>query len=197
MGAAFGVGFVRPGPGRLPVAVRPSPAVHGLRGLALTNWLYGFFVLPESLPPERRVKRFDWKKANPLGSLRLLSSHPNLLGLAGVGFLFQLAHNVLPSVFVLYMGFRYQWSPQLIGLMLMGSGVAGILLQAVGGRARGQGDRRAQGAAGRPVLGLYRLPDLRAGPDRMALSVRPADLRFLGSDQPGLQGLMTRRVGAA
>jgi DHA1 family tetracycline resistance protein-like MFS transporter len=195
MGAAFGVGFTF-GPAlggflwqfdhRLPFLVCAA--------LALCNWLYGFFVLPESLPPERRVKRFDWRKANPLGSLRLLSSHPNLLGLAGVGFLFQLAHNVLPSVFVLYMGFRYQWSPQLIGLTLMGSGVAGILLQAlVVGRVV-----KAIGERGALLVGLFSgcigfLIYAMAPTGWLYLCGLPI-FAFSGLIQPGLQGLMTRRV---
>src|SRR5579859_193245 len=57
-------------------------------GLTAINWLYGLFVLPESLPPERRVTRFNWARANPLGSLAFLSEHGELLGLATVGFLF-------------------------------------------------------------------------------------------------------------
>ena len=48
-------------------------------GLTALNWLYGLLILPESLPPERRLARFDWTRANPLGSLRLLLSHPGLL----------------------------------------------------------------------------------------------------------------------
>jgi DHA1 family tetracycline resistance protein-like MFS transporter len=195
MGAAFGVGFTF-GPAlggflwqfdhRLPFLVCAA--------LALCNWLYGFFVLPESLPPERRVQRFDWKKANPVGSLNLLRSKPNLMGLAGVGFLFQLAHNVLPSVFVLYMGFRYHWSPQLIGLTLMGSGIAGILLQAlVVGRVV-----KAIGERGALLVGLFSgcvgfLIYALAPTGWLYLCGLPI-FAFSGLIQPGLQGLMTRRV---
>ena len=55
-------------------------------GLTTINWLYGFFVLPESLPPDRRTP-FRWRTANPMGSLELLRSHPQLMGLAVAGFL--------------------------------------------------------------------------------------------------------------
>ena len=195
MGAAFGVGFTfGPAMGgwlwqfdhRLPFLV--------CAGLALCNWLYGFFVLPESLPPEKRVQRFDWKKANPLGSLNLLRSKPDLLGLAGVGFLFQLSHNVLPSVFVLYMGFRYHWSTEVIGLTLMGSGVAGILLQSfvVGPVVKQVGERGAlliglfSGCVGFMIYGL-------APTGWLYLCGLPI-VAFTGMIQPGLQGLMTRRV---
>jgi MFS transporter, DHA1 family, tetracycline resistance protein len=195
MGAAFGVGFTF-GPAlggwlwtfdhRLPFLVCAA--------LALCNWLYGFFVLPESLPPERRQPRFDWKKANPLGALRLLRSHQGLLSLAGVGFLFQLAHNVLPSVFVLYMGFRYGWSPGVIGLTLMASGIASIIVQAlVVGRVV-----KAVGERGALLIGLF---SCFAG--FMVYALAPTGLLYLcglplfalsGLIMPGLQGLMTRLV---
>ncbi|USQ97881.1 TCR/Tet family MFS transporter [Caulobacter sp. RL271] len=195
MGAAFGVGFTF-GPAlggwlwqfdhRAPFLVCAA--------LALCNWLYGFFVLPESLPPERRQPRFDWKKANPVGSLHLLQRHPGLLGLAGVGFLFQLAHNVLPSVFVLYMGFRYGWSPATIGLTLMASGVSGIIVQAlVVGRVV-----KAVGERGALLIGLFS-----GFAGFMIYALAPTGFLYLcglplfalsGLIQPGLQGLMTRRV---
>jgi DHA1 family tetracycline resistance protein-like MFS transporter len=195
MGAAFGVGFTF-GPAlggwlwtfdhRLPFLVCAA--------LALCNWLYGFFVLPESLPPERRQPRFDWKKANPLGALRLLRSHSGLLSLAGVGFLFQLAHNVLPSVFVLYMGFRYGWSPGVIGLTLMASGISSIIVQAlVVGRVV-----KAVGERGALLIGLFS-----GFAGFMVYALAPTGLLYLcglplfalsGLIMPGLQGLMTRRV---
>src|SRR5579862_609407 len=78
LGAAFGLGFVI-GP-----AVGGALGVHNLRmpfwvaaGLSLANFFYGLLVLPESLPPERRAKS-AWRMANPLGSLSLLRSHPEL-----------------------------------------------------------------------------------------------------------------------
>ncbi len=195
MGAAFGVGFTF-GPAlggwlwqfdhRAPFLVCAA--------LALLNWLYGFFVLPESLPPERRQPRFDWKKANPVGSLHLLQKHPGLMGLAGVGFLFQLSHNVLPSVFVLYMGFRYGWSPATIGLTLMASGISGILVQAlIVGRAV-----KAVGERGALLIGLFS-----GFAGFMVYALAPTGFLYLcglplfaltGLIQPGLQGLMTRRV---
>lgn len=195
MGAAFGVGFTF-GPAlggwlwqfdhRAPFLVCAA--------LALLNWLYGFFVLPESLPPERRQPRFDWKKANPVGSLHLLRKHPGLMGLAGVGFLFQLASNVLPSVFVLYMGFRYNWSPATIGLTLMASGVSSIIVQAlIVGRVV-----KAVGERGALLIGLFS-----GFAGFMVYALAPTGFLYLcglplfalsGLIQPGLQGLMTRRV---
>ena len=195
MGAAFGVGFTF-GPAlggwlwtfdhRLPFLVCAA--------LALCNWLYGFFVLPESLPPERRQPRFDWRKANPVGALRLLRSRPGLLGLTGVGFLFQLAHNVLPSVFVLYMGFRYGWGPGVVGLTLMASGISSIIVQAVVvGRVV-----KAVGERGALLIGLFS-----GFAGFMVYALAPTGFLYLcglplfaltGLIMPGLQGLMTRRV---
>jgi len=76
--------------------------------MALANVCWGLFVLPESLPKEKRVP-FAWKNANPLGALKLLRSYPMLAGLAVSYFLISLAHNVLPSTTVLYMHYRYGW----------------------------------------------------------------------------------------
>jgi MFS transporter, DHA1 family, tetracycline resistance protein len=128
-GAAWGIGFV------------VGPAVGGFLGefglriplwvaafLTIMNAAYGYFILPESLPLHHRA-RFSWSRANPLGSLRLLRSHPELLGLAGVLLTYQLAHQVFPSVFVLYAGHRYGWGPQTVGLTLMAVGLASVFMQ--------------------------------------------------------------------
>jgi DHA1 family tetracycline resistance protein-like MFS transporter len=130
LGAAFGLGFV------------VGPAVGGLLGgynlrapfwaaaiLSLANALYGFFILPESLPKERRAKS-AWHMANPLGSLTLLRSHPELAGLSAAMTLFYLAHNALPSVFVLYTEYRYGWNERDVGLSLT---VVGVFAATVSG----------------------------------------------------------------
>lgn len=195
MGAAFGIGFTfGPALGGWLWNVDHRAPFLVCAALALCNWLYGFFVLPESLPPERRQPRFDWKKANPLGSLQLLRRHPGLLGLAGVGFLFQLAHNVLPSVFVLYMGFRYNWGPDTVGLTLMASGISSIIIQGlvVGPAVRKLGERGAllvglfSGFAGFTIYAL--------APTGLVYLCGLPIFAFSGLIQPGLQGLMTRRV---
>lgn len=197
MGAAFGIGFTfGPALGGWLWNVDHRAPFLVCAGLALCNWLYGFFVLPESLPPERRQPRFDWKKANPLGSLQLLRRHPGLLGLAGVGFLFQLAHNVLPSVFVLYMGFRYNWGPDTVGLTLMASGISGVIIQGlvVGPAVRKLGERGAlmvglfSGFAGFTIYAL--------APTGLLYLCGLPIFAFSGLIQPGLQGLMTRRVAS-
>ena len=158
-------------------------------------WLYGLFILPESLPPERRVHRFDWSKANPIGALRLLRSAPGLPSLAGVAFLFQLAHMVLPAIFVLYTGHRYGWSTGTIGLTMMLTGVLGVIVQSmlIGPVVRRIGERRAVllgAAAGAVGFAIYGW----APNGWLYLSAAPI-FAFINFLMPGLQALMTRRLG--
>jgi DHA1 family tetracycline resistance protein-like MFS transporter len=89
---------------------------------------YGFFILPESLPPSRRAA-FSWQRANPFAALELLRSQAGLFGLAFVNFLGNLAHAVLPSIAVLYMLYRYGWDERTVGLTMAGVGVASIVVQ--------------------------------------------------------------------
>ncbi|WP_249138162.1 TCR/Tet family MFS transporter [Phenylobacterium montanum] len=194
MGAAFGVGFTF-GPAfggflghydlRLPFWVAA--------GLALANGLYGLFVLPESLPLDRRAK-FNPRKANPIGSFELLRSHPQLLGLASVLFLYYLAHQVLQSTMVLYTAERYHWGPQMMGFSLMGVGIGNILVQSfvVGPFVTRFGEKGAlytgltAGALGF-IIYATATTSLQYW---MGLPV----FAFMGLVQPGYQGLMTRRV---
>src|SRR3979411_357894 len=121
--AAFGLGFIiGPAVGGLLGNVHLRLPFWIAAGLGLTNAIYGFFILPESLPPERRSKN-AWRMANPLGSLNLLRSHPELGGLAIVTVLYYLAHQVLPTIFVLYADYRYGWSAPPMGLSLAAVGV--------------------------------------------------------------------------
>jgi len=162
--------------------------------ITLLNFLYGLFVLPESLPPERRATAFDWKKANPLGSLRLLQSHPGLLGLAGVGFLFQLAHMVLPTIFVLYAGYRYGWTPGILGMTFIATGVAGVIVQMllIGPVVKRIGERNAVllGA----LAGMAGFSWYASAPTGLLYLAAVPIFAFTGFLMPGLQGLMTRRV---
>jgi MFS transporter, DHA1 family, tetracycline resistance protein len=162
VGAAFGVGFVLgPALGGVLGAYDPRLPFWVAAAFSLANALYGYFFLPESLPPERRMA-FAWSRANPVGSLRLLSQHPELLGLAGVAFLYHLAHASLPAVAVLYTSYRYHWDTQMLGLSLAAIGIAsgivqGVLIQPI---IRWIGERRTLlagllfGALGFSVYGL-------------------------------------------
>lgn len=130
IGMAFGIGFViAPAIGGVLGEVNPRLPFWLAVGLALTNFLYGLIVLPESLPPEKRSPRFDWSHANPIGSLRLLRRYPQVLGLIGVLFLIALAHMVYPSTFVLYADYRFGWGPKMVGYTLGLVGILGIIVQ--------------------------------------------------------------------
>lgn len=129
--AAFGLGFVV-GP-----AIGGYLGNHNLRfpfwaaaALSLANAVYGYFVLPESLPPDRRAKS-AWHMANPLGALALLRSHPVLAGLSVVVTLYYLAHNSLPSIWALYTEYRYAWSHSDVGNSLALVGVCAALVSGV------------------------------------------------------------------
>lgn len=195
VGVAFGVGFVfGPALGGLLGSVDPRLPFWVAAGLSLANAMYGLFVLPESLPSDRR-RAFDWRKANPLGSLRLLRSHHELFGLAGVVFLSNLAHAALPSTFVLYAGYRYGWDARTVGLALAGIGVCSAIVQGglVGPTVRRFGERRVliaglvAGAIGFSIYGL-------AGTGAAFLVGVPI-MALWGLASPSAQGLMSRRLG--
>jgi MFS transporter, DHA1 family, tetracycline resistance protein len=111
IGSAFGLGFMLgPAIGGLVGTLNPRFTFWAAAGFALLNTLYGLFVLPESLPRERRTPRLEWKRANPVGSLRLLRSHHELWGLSWVNFITYVGHEVFPNVWVIYCIAAFGWS---------------------------------------------------------------------------------------
>ena len=131
LSVAFGIGFIfGPVIGGLLGSVDPRLPFWGAAGLCLLNTLYGLFVLPESLPAERRAK-FSFKVANPIGSFDLYRSRPALMSLAGVIFLYYVAHQVLQSTWVPYTTYRYGWSSAMTGVSLGLVGIGSILVQAL------------------------------------------------------------------
>jgi DHA1 family tetracycline resistance protein-like MFS transporter len=145
IGAAFGAGFiVGPAIGGLLGGMDPRLPFWVAAGLSFANTLYGWLILPESLPPNRRSP-FRWKSANPLGALDLLRSDRVLAGLSVVNFIAQLAHVVLPSTFVLYATYRYGWNAATVGLTLAMVGICAMVVQgaAIGPIVRRLGERRA------------------------------------------------------
>ncbi|MEK7952058.1 TCR/Tet family MFS transporter [Luteolibacter soli] len=130
IGAAFGLGFIA-GP-----AIGGLLGDYGLRvpflvsaGITLLNWLYGAFVLPESLAPENR-RPFHWESAHPVKALAALRRWPVVFGLAGTHFLSNLAGNIYPCLWVLYTGVRYGWQSKQVGLSLALVGVTSAVVQA-------------------------------------------------------------------
>jgi DHA1 family tetracycline resistance protein-like MFS transporter len=193
-GIAFGVGFVLgPALGGVLGSIDPRLPFWAAAGLSLLNGLYGLFVLPESLPPDRR-RAFEWRRANPVGSLKLLRSRAGLMRLAAIAFLGNLAHAVLPSVFVLYAGFRYGWQERTVGLSLALVGVSSAVVQGalVGPLVARLGERLtlltglAFGIAGFLAYGI-------APTGVVFLAVIPL-VALWGLSGPSAQGLMTRLV---
>jgi DHA1 family tetracycline resistance protein-like MFS transporter len=194
IGAAFGVGFVLgPALGGLLGSISPRLPFWASAAMALANVCWGVFVLPESLPKDKRVP-FSWKNANPLGALKLLSSHPMLAGLAGSYFLINLAHVVLPSTAVLYMHFRYGWNTRAVGVMLAGVGISSLIVQAflVKPLVKWLKERRAMalgltfGAAGFAIYGL--------APTGPIFWIGVPVMALWGIATPSLQTMMTRLV---
>ncbi|WP_422036171.1 TCR/Tet family MFS transporter [Reyranella sp.] len=197
VGMAFGLGFVvGPAIGGLLGGLDPRLPFWVSAAACLANAAFGWFVLPESLPPEKRMA-FSWIRANPVGSLKLLASQRQLLGLASVDFLGNFAHQVLPAVFVLYAGHRYGWGEATVGLTLAFVGVCTAIVQGalVEPIVKRLGARRAvvagllAGATGMSIYGLAATgPWFWAGVPVMA---------FWGVAGPALQDMMTRRVGGS
>jgi len=198
MGAAFGVGFV------------VGPAFGGWLGMygprlpfwvagigSLLNACYGLFVLPESLAPEKRQPRFDCSKANPVGSLKLLRSHAELVGLASVNFLGYLAHEIYLTVWVLYAIYRFGWSQRSVGSALAVVGICSIIVSGVlvGPLTSWLGERRTLlaglffGALGFATYGW--------APSSALFLVAIAVNSLWSLAYPTSQALMTQRVSAS
>ncbi|MEM7476084.1 MAG: TCR/Tet family MFS transporter [Planctomycetota bacterium] len=129
VGMMFGLGFIC------------GPALGGLLGmahlrlpffvsaaLALVNWLYGYFILPESLSEENR-SQFTFAKANPFGTIKRLRAYPILFGLAAAFVCMSLAQRGLENVWVLHGGLRYGWDEMKNGAILCLVGVTAAIVQ--------------------------------------------------------------------
>jgi MFS transporter, DHA1 family, tetracycline resistance protein len=132
IGAAFGVGFVLgPAVGGWLGATNPRLPFWVASAICLLNAIYGLFVLPESLPRGHRSQHFQWRTSNPIGALKLLTSHPQLRALALASFLGFLANEIFGTVFVLYVTFRYHWSERIVGTSLAVVGIGYMITSAV------------------------------------------------------------------
>jgi DHA1 family tetracycline resistance protein-like MFS transporter len=196
IGMAFGLGFtLAPVFGAWLGQVDLRLPFYVAAGLSLANFCYGWFVLPESLPPERRAA-FTWRRANPVASLALLRAHPQLLGLAAVVFLMAMAHLVYPTTFVLYADFRFGWGLQMVGWTLLIVGVLSMIVQGalIGRIVRRLGERRtlllgaACGAIGFALYGL--------APTGYWFWAAMPIAAFWALANPAAQALMTRQVSA-
>lgn len=197
IGAAFGLGFIiGPLVGGLLGEIDLRLPFWFAAGLALLNFLYGWFVLPESLPPDKRAPRFDWSHANPFGSMVLLKRYPQVFGLAIVVLLANMAHYVYPSVFVLFADYRFQWGPREVAWVLAMVGVFSVIVQAglIGPLVKRMGERRALlfglacGVVGFVIYGF--------APIGWLFLVGIPISALWGMAGPATQALITQQVGA-
>lgn len=130
LGAAFGLGFIiGPSIGGLLAEWGTRVPFYAAAGFTLLNALYGYFVLPESLAKENR-RKFEWKRANPVGSLLNLKKYPSVMGLIASLMLVYIAAHALQSTWNYINIHRFNWSPKTVGLSL---GVVGIMTMIVQG----------------------------------------------------------------
>ena len=197
IGAAFGLGFiVGPLLGGWLGAIDLRLPFWFAAGLALLNFCYGWFVLPESLPKEKRAATFDWSHANPVGTLVLLRRYPQVFGLAAVVVIANLAHYVYPSIFVLFADYQYRWGPREVGWVLAAVGVCSVIVNAllVGRVVKRLGERRALllglgcGTVGFVIYGFAEVGWV------FLIGIPVSALWALAA--PATQALITRQVGA-
>ena len=130
IGAAFGLGFIiGPVIGGLLGSYGPRVPFLAAATLTLLNWIYGYFILPESLPLEHR-KKFSWRNANPVGSLLLLRKYSGLMGLVAGFFLIYLASHAVNSTWSYYSIVKFNWHEREVGISL---GVVGVMVAFVQG----------------------------------------------------------------
>lgn len=194
IGAAFSAGFVA-GPlmGGFLGEISPRAPFWVAAAMSGLAFLYGAFVLPESLAPEKRMP-FAWRRANPFGAMMLLRSHPELTGLASVTFLLHFSHHVFSAVFVLYAAFRYNWHAWEVGVLLAMVGVLDMIVQGliVGPVVKRFGDRATMvfglfgGAIGLALMGF--------APTGIWFTVAMIPNALWGLAMPTTQSLMTQRV---
>jgi len=194
IGVAFGAGFILgPALGGLLGDVDPRLPFWVAAGLSFANALYGWLILPESLPLGRRSP-WRWKAANPVGAVNLLRTDRVLAGLSIAHFFAQLAHVVLPSVFVLYSTYRYGWSTTMVGATLALVGICSMIVQgaAIGPIVRRIGERRALLLGfGCGVIGFFIFA---AAPTGLLSWVGIPFMALWGLAGASTQALMTRLV---
>jgi DHA1 family tetracycline resistance protein-like MFS transporter len=131
IGAAWGFGFTA-GPaigGLLAGHIDPRAPFFVAAALALANVVFGYFVLPESLPPERR-RKFEWSRANPFGAVKSLAHLPMVAGLLAAVFLYQVAHDSLPAVWMFYTQLKFGWGTTEVGYSLTFVGIMTVIVMA-------------------------------------------------------------------
>ncbi len=125
IGAAVGLGFIiGPAIGGLLGELGPRVPFFAAAFISIVNFVYGYFVLPETLPPETR-RPFSWARSNPLGTFKVFMSYRQVLPLCAVLFLYYVAVSIYPAIWAFWGIARYGWSELIIGLTLA---VFGLLM---------------------------------------------------------------------
>ena len=130
IGAAFGLGFIL-GPaigGLLGANFGVEMPFYFAAGVSILNVIYGFFVLPESLPKEKR-REIVWKNANPIGALKHLLRYKNVIGLAIGLFFVHLAGQSLPATWTFFTQLQFDWTNTEVGYSLTVVGIMVALVQ--------------------------------------------------------------------
>lgn len=129
IGAAFGLGFILgPAIGGLLGELGPRAPFLAAAALALGNALFGYFVLPETLPPEKR-RTFEWRRANPFAALLRAQRLPVVGPLLVVFFLYGVSNYVYPAVWSYFTILKFGWSTGMVGLSLAAFGLCSALVQ--------------------------------------------------------------------
>ncbi|HEX4696244.1 MAG TPA: TCR/Tet family MFS transporter [Candidatus Udaeobacter sp.] len=193
IGAAFGIGFtLGPVIGGIVGNSNPRMAFWAAAAFSLGNWLYGFLFVPESLDPKHR-KAFTWGRANPVGSLVLLRSHPDLWKLATIQFLAYVSHETF-AIWALFAITVFHWKPRSIGESLF---VVGVCTAVISGGLTGRivkwlGEKRTVyigqlfGGLGMIIAGLART-------GAMYIASIPV-ISMWNISFPAAQGIMTHHV---
>jgi DHA1 family tetracycline resistance protein-like MFS transporter len=195
LGAAFGLGFtIGPALGGWLGEIGLRVPFWGAGALSLMNGIYGYFVLPESLPHDRRA-RFSLRGANMVGSWRLLTSSSKLTHLSLAAFLQRFAHGSLPSMFVLYAVYRYEWSSWVVGTALA---AVGILQTIVSGGLIRPAIKRL-GERGTLLIGLVSgivgFATYAIAPSTAIFLLAFPAIALWGLANPAIQSLSTQTVG--
>lgn len=194
IGAAFGLGFIL-GPvlGGLLGAYGARVPFFVSAGLSLLNWLYGYFILPESLKPENR-RPFDWKRANPVGSLMQLRRYPLVLNLILPFMLVMIAGFATQTTWTYYTMEKFGWNERMVGLSLGFVGVMAALVQ--GGLTRSVVPRLGADRSISIGLSMYALGFALYALANQGWMLFPITVvaSLGGIATPALQGIMSNQV---
>jgi len=196
IGAAFGLGFIiGPMIGGLLGGLGPRIPFYAAATLALLNWVYGYFVLPESLSKENR-RPFQWSRANPVGSLLHLKKYPGIGGLAAAILLVYIAAHAIMSNWSYFTMYRFSWTERMVGISLA---VVGVLVAGVqGGLTRVINPKLGNEKTLYTGLSLYAIGMLLFGLATQSWMMFAFLIPYClgGISQPALQAVMAGQVPA-